>query len=252
VQEDRHGRPLGCHRRLEPQRAPAGSQKTAKAINKLAATPVVTLEGTVSGQELSSGSPRGRRDQRARQVHLQPRQARGDLYLRKALQKKLCDATGPNHWFFPAVCVALDATEPSIPLGAMGSYLSAAPGAIYRPSPTGCWPTSSTSSREVRLRRTRRSSVRASDSPTTRRSPRGERPSMSRARFIRSRSTTSLVGHDTDVLKATKLASELVDSVVAQDGWRDLTSAKDVARAVLRARRLVSPCATPMQRMGAP
>lgn len=140
------------------------------------------------------------------------------LYLRERLVDKLCSDT--NKLFFPRLCVALAKTDPSIPLGAMGTYLVAAARAdlAQLPDRTLAYalyenrPKELTPAGEVlfgaRLGLAYYQTVR------TGRGPLDVARSMHGIEI-----PPTVVGSRTEVLKMTKVLSRLLDAVQAQGVW---------------------------------
>jgi hypothetical protein len=145
------------------------------------------------------------------------------LYLTKQLTDNLCSEV--HKLFFPSLCVALAAGDPSIPLGAMGTYLAAAARADLAQLPD------------------RTLAYTLHEIPGKEKAPEGEalfgarlafayyqtvrsgRMPMDVARSMHSiRIPATVVGHNTEVLKLTAVLSELLDSVQAQQGWAAVKS----------------------------
>jgi hypothetical protein len=144
------------------------------------------------------------------------------LYFTKQLSKQLCE--GGHQLLFPTICVALAKTTPSIPLGAMGTYLAAAARTDLGQLPD----------------RTLAYALHdlAADPTAPAREPLfGARIALAYYGTVRSGRTPidvarslhgiqvsdKVVGHDTEVFKATKVLSELLDAAQAQKGWTEIS-----------------------------
>jgi hypothetical protein len=143
------------------------------------------------------------------------------LYLSKELAAKLC--TGDTAVFFPAVCVALP-TDPTIPLGAMGSYLAAA-----ARTDLGKLPDRALAYKLHDMGKAKEKTPEGEGLFGARlalayyQTVRNGRSPLDVARSMHEiQVPSSVVGADTDVLKMTGVLSELVDSVQAQEGWTNM------------------------------
>jgi hypothetical protein len=143
--------------------------------------------------------------------------AEATLYFTKQLSKGLCE--GDHRLFFPSICMALADTTPSIPLGAMGTYLAAAARTDLDqfPDRTLAYTLHGLSQDKVAQREGLFGGRIVLAYYKTVRS--GRKP-LDVARSLHAiQVPDAVVGSKTTVLKATRLASELIDAIQAQKGW---------------------------------
>jgi len=150
------------------------------------------------------------------------------LYLGRELGQRLC--TGINRLFFSDVCLAIDGSDPPLALSAMGSYLATAARRDLQRLPD-----KALAYQLLRLPATapaaaRESLVAARLGLAYFRAVAGGRTPADVARALH-RLPPTTPGPTTMVFAASARASELLDAVLAQEGWNDVTSATDaVAR----------------------
>jgi hypothetical protein len=147
----------------------------------------------------------------------------GTLYLSRELSERLCDDT--HKLLFPRVCVALTVADPPIPLSAMATYLVAAARSDLAALPDRMLAYTLHYLTKTTQAPARETLFGARIGLTYYRTVASGRTPFDVARSLHAMQVPdTIVGHDTDVLKGVKVASELLDSVQAQQGWRNVTS----------------------------
>ncbi|HET6147651.1 MAG TPA: hypothetical protein VFH68_08965 [Polyangia bacterium] len=198
--------------------------RIAHLLNRAAATP----EGTVTPSFDSVGSLEAQVIAGLAAFIYDRAKQEAVLYLGRELGQRLC--TGLNRLFFSDLCLAIDGSDPPLSLSAMGSYLATA------------------ARRDLQRLPDKALAYQLFRLPTT--APAAARESLAAARlglaYFRAvaagrtpadvaralhRLPATTPGATAMVFGACARSSELLDAVLAQEGWRDVTSATDaVAR----------------------
>jgi hypothetical protein len=181
----------------------------AKAVQQSFVPPVLTSPGSLES-DIIEGLATFIYD-RAKQE--------GTLYLSRELSDRLCDDA--HKLFFPRVCVALMVADPPIPLGAIATYVVAAARSDLDALPERMLAYTLHYLTEPNQAVARETLFGARIGLTYYRTVASGRNPFDVARSLHAMQVPdATVGHDTNVLKGVKMASELLDAVQAQRGWR--------------------------------
>ena len=150
------------------------------------------------------------------------------LYLGRELGQRLC--TGINRLFFSDLCLAIDGSDPPLSLSAMGSYLATAARRDLERLPDKALAYQLFRLPAAAPAAARESLVAARLGLAYFRAVASGRTPVDVGRALH-RLPVTTPGATAMVFGATARASELLDAVVAQEGWSDVSSATDaVAR----------------------